>query len=97
MIVLRMLYVGGFDAVFVDDVKQLISTPDFKHILYDAIVGLFYFFDYIPNIIFVHDIPGSVQLQLLNKFNPFFYIDFADLAENLQCFLVDNHSFQKNI
>jgi hypothetical protein len=50
MIVLRLLYVGGFDAVFVDDVKQLISTPDFKHILYDAIVGLFYFFDYIPNI-----------------------------------------------
>ncbi len=92
-----MLYIGRFDTFFEDNVKKLVSTPDFKHVLYNTFIGLLDFFNYISNIVFIHDIPGSVQLQLFNKFNPFLHINLTYLTKNLQRFLVDNDSFQKNI
>ncbi len=40
MIVLRVINVGCFDVVLVNELEKFISTSNFKHILDDAIICL---------------------------------------------------------
>lgn len=92
-----MVDVRSFDWLKIDDIEEFIAASDFKHVLYDTIIGLLQFCNNILNIILVHNIPCPVQFQTLNKLHPLLHINLPNLTKNLQSLLVNNHSFQKDI